>query len=92
VKFSKEAIRELLWTTWQEGDTIKFVDDLHVDESRWSEHRKLIFEFEGKLYAALYSRGLSETQDEAPFEYADSEIECTRVEAVEVTTIEYKPI
>ncbi len=56
-------------------------DDI-TGTSRWSEHHEIIFSHDGKFYRAHYSQGLTEYQDESPWEY-ESEIDCTQVELKE---------
>lgn len=56
-------------------------DDI-VDTSRWSEHHEIIFEHDGKFYRTHYSCGLTEIQDERPWEY-ETEVECTEVELIQ---------
>lgn len=73
--FNKEYLEERLYS----GD---YEDDYELYKSRWSSNRALIFEYEGKYYKAKYSKGLSESQMEAPFEYSDDEIECEEVNKV----------
>nr|DAI89661.1 MAG TPA: hypothetical protein [Caudoviricetes sp.] len=58
------------------------IKDTITSTSRWSEHHEIIFEFEGKFYKTHYSQGLTEYQDESPWEY-DDEVECIEVELVE---------
>lgn len=53
-----------------------------VDTSRWSEVREIVFPFEGKFYRTSYSKGLTENQDESPWEY-ETDVECQEVELVE---------
>ena len=65
----------------------KVYDCIHeeiVDTTRWSIIMEMIFEHEGKYYRVQYSKGATESQYEAPFEYADNEIECDEVELKEV--------
>lgn len=61
------------------------IKDKITDTSRWSEHHEIIFNYDGKFYRTYYSQGLTEYQDEAPFENSPDEIECTEVELVEKT-------
>ena len=63
-------------------DIIKHVE--LIDTSRWSIHYSIVFAHEGKFYKTSYSVGATESQDESPWEYQD-EVECTEVEAKEVT-------
>lgn len=76
IKIPKEILldMEILW-----GNSI---EDTIIDNSRWSIHHKVIFEYEGKTYQAFYSVGATESQDESPWEYV-KEVECTEVHQVE---------
>ena len=80
--FNKEYLEERLYS----GD---YEDDYELYKSRWSSHRALIFEYKGKYYKAKYSKGLSESQMEAPFEYSDNEIECEEVQKVPFISYEW---
>lgn len=84
--FKVEFLKDVV--SGEEGVT---VEDKQFDESRWLNHFRLVFEHEGKLYATVYSRGKSESQDYSPYEDSDEdgEIECPEVKPVEKTIIEY---
>lgn len=60
------------------------IKDSIVDTSRWSEIHEIVFSHDGKFYETSYSQGLTEMQDESPWEYED-EVECYEVELKEVT-------
>jgi hypothetical protein len=60
------------------------IKDTITDTSRWSAHHEIIFAYDGKFYRTHYSCGLTESQDESPWEY-DKEVECTEVELTEKT-------
>lgn len=62
-----------------------------VDTSRWSEHHEIIFAHDGKFYSTWYSCGLTEYQDEAPFENSPEEIDCVEVELVEKLVKVWQP-
>jgi hypothetical protein len=60
------------------------VEDTIYDTSRWSEHHRIVFlDFDGQHYETTYSCGLTEYQDEGPWEYQD-EVECHPVVLREV--------
>ena len=60
--------------------------------NRWSSiHELIVRDKDGKFWAATYSKGLTENQDESPFEY-DDEVTFTEVEKVPVITYEYPPL
>lgn len=58
------------------------IKDTITDTSRWSEHHEIIFAHDDKFYRTHYSQGLTEQQDESPWDY-EEEVECTEVELVE---------
>ena len=83
-KFKKEYLLEELNLP---ENAVK--DDI-VDTSRWSENHDIIFkDVDEKYYRTWYSCGLTEMQDESPFEYSPDEIECVEVEWKEVTKFEW---
>ena len=92
--FNKEDLIDLLMSDELEinGKTAKVVLDEQFDTSRWSAHYELVFSYDGTFYTTSYSRGLTEHQDETPFQYDDNEIECFEVAPVEVVKIEYQPV
>lgn len=89
-EFPKDDMRELVWESVGsgfEGYELVAIEDQGT--SRWSSLHRMIFRHEGELWAVSYSKGLSETQDEQPFEYSDAI--ATRVKPVErvVTLTDY---
>ncbi len=88
--FPIEDLKLLVWEDEPEG--YKYIDTEDTGKSRWSSHHTLIFEFEGELWASDYSRGLSETQDQVPYEYDDPvAYKVKRVETV-TTVVSYEKI
>jgi hypothetical protein len=85
--FTKEYLKEELDLPWNESLVLK--DDI-VDTSRWSEIHDLVFKEpkSGKIYLTSYSQGLTESQDERPWEY-ENEVTCYEVELKEVTVSKY---
>ena len=81
--FTREFMFDVL-----HGETEDIISDDINDTSRWSEHHTLIFKYDGKIYRAYYSRGLTEQQDESPWEYEDT-VEADRVYAEEYTATRY---
>lgn len=70
---------------------LKVLDE-NVGNSRWSEHNRLVFKTEdGKYWETSYSRGLTEMQDEGPWEY-ETEVEAIQVTPYEKVVVDYKPI
>lgn len=62
------------------------VQDLLVETNRWSEIHVIVFQDpeDGKYWQARYSQGLTENQDEQPWE-CDKTVEATEVEERDVT-------
>lgn len=83
MKFTKELLLEKLNS-----------DDQILNEitgtSRWSIQYRLVFRHEDKLYESHYQTGATENQDESPWEYDGSEIECSEVKRVEKIAIFYE--
>jgi hypothetical protein len=92
--FNKEDLIDLLMSDELEinGKTAKIVLDEQYDTTRWSAHHELVFSYDNTFYVTSYSRGLTEHQDETPFQYDDNEIECFEVAPVEVVKIEYQHV
>ena len=92
--FNKEDLIDLLICDELEinGKTAKVVLDEQFDTTRWSSHHELVFSYDNTFYTTSYSRGLTEHQDETPFQYDDNEIECFEVAPVEVVKIEYRHV
>ena len=62
----------------------EIISDNIIDTSRWSEHHELIVQFKDQwgtdeAYRFYYSNGLTECQDESPWENDGDEIEGTLV-------------
>ena len=69
------------------------IEDKIVDTSRWSELHQIVFEKDGKFWKTSYSCGLTEQQDESPWEFED-EVTCIEVEEKEVLVkkwVTYEP-
>jgi len=86
MKLTREEAQDLLWEGSEDWETIY---DNIVETSRWSEHHEIVFKYlpTGKFYMASYSKGLTESQDESPWEYGDPDF--TEVWPEEVTVIQY---
>lgn len=89
MKFKKEFMQEMVW---EENDETVIMEDTIVDTSRWSEIHEVIFSYEGKHYSSNYSKGLTEQQDESPYECDGDEIECTEVHQVETKVLVWEPV
>jgi hypothetical protein len=70
---------------------VEVIEDDITSTQRWSEIHEVIFKHDGKHYRTTYSQGLTEYQDERPFEY-DEEITATEVEPREVLTTQWFPV
>lgn len=92
--FDKEDLIELLMSDELEinGKTAKVVLNEQFDTTRWSSHHELVFRYDDRFYQTTYSRGLTDHQDESPFQYEPDQIDCCEVEPVEVVKIEYQPV
>ena len=90
MKIKKEILLELLDADNEEVvENVKRVDHTDNGTSRWSSHHTLIVDVDGKYYAAPYRCGLTELQEEYPWEYSGYEIECYEVKPIEKTVVEY---
>lgn len=89
MKFKKEDLTELAYGGWHED--LEIISDEHIDNNRWSENRLMIFRYkkDGRTYGVEYSRGLTELQCEAPFEYSPDEVECDEFIQEPYTTIRW---
>lgn len=57
------------------------IEDKIIDTLRWSAIHKIVFQDkDGSFWSTTYSCGLTELQDEHPWEYDGEKIECTKVE------------
>lgn len=80
MKFKREFMQDMVW---DDNPDTHVTEDNICDTSRWSEHHVVVFSYQGKYYQSFYSKGLTEQQDESPYEYDDAEIECTEVHQVD---------
>lgn len=87
--FDKEFLKEVLW---EDAEGTEILLDEQVDTSRWSSHHRLVFSFEGRFWEVDYSQGLSETQDERPFEYSPDQVEAQEVELYQKIVTDYRPV
>jgi hypothetical protein len=85
--FSKGALEELVEETHVEdenGNVLGIVKRTRTEDSRWSANYVMIFsctkmDRTKNFYRTQYSRGLSEQQEESPFEHDPDQIECPEV-------------
>ncbi len=89
--FERDILLNILW-----GDIHPHVAEVVCDEivehSRWSVRHRLVFRYGVSHYVVAYSVGATEQQDERPWEYDGDRIECTEVERVEVTKVDWKAV
>lgn len=89
--FDKEILLELL--DCSVGETFESHKVLAFEktyQSRWAQHKRIIFEFGEKIWASDYSIGLTEQQDQSPYEYDAAE--AYEVAPHEKIIIEYKTV
>lgn len=67
-------------------DGIKFVEELELDERRWTMVMLTIVEFDGKLYGIEWERGLTENQEH---EFYPGTRTVYEVNKVQKTTYDY---
>lgn len=95
MKLTAEQARELAYEGYnpdQEDLGLDVVCNRQVETQRWvSVHELVVQDADGRFWRAFYNQGLTESQDEGPFEY-DDEVEFTEVEQFPVTTFEYREI
>ena len=72
-------------------ENYEIIENELTDTSRWSNHYRQVFRYEGLFYVTNYSVGATESQDEQPYEYDGDEIECKEVFPVEVMVTKYEP-
>lgn len=87
MKFEKTWLQNLLWEDVDDGEII---ENKQIDNSRWSIHYRLVFEYQNRFYATTYAEGATEYQDERAFEFEPDMIECKEVFPVERTVIVYE--
>jgi len=87
-EFPKEELLALVWGDDPPG--YEKIEEHQTGTSRWSNHHALVFRYEGELWRTHYSVGLTELQDQEPFEY--DEPVAYRVEPYEITVTKYRPV
>ena len=88
MKFTKIFLQNLVWGDYDDED-LELIQDELVETSRWSEIHVIVFKIGDHYYDSSYSSGLTEYQDERPYEYDPDEIECREVMPVEKTITVY---
>lgn len=92
--FSVEYLVETLGLPHNWDNTlVKVHKDEVYENRRWSEHHELIFELleTGKFYSVCYAQGLTDMQDESPWEF-EKEVKATQVHEVEKTVKVWKSV
>ena len=77
-----------------DGRVARVVENRHTgSQNRWSSIHELVLQTpDGRLWKRLYTEGLTERQDERPFDYEGPEIPFDLVRAREVSRTEYDPV
>lgn len=68
---------------------VDLISDEILDQGRWSTYHGVVVKYLDEFYSVNYSKGSTEYQDEAPFEY-DDQVTFTQVFPVEKTIIVYE--
>lgn len=84
----KSVLVDELDLPWNEDIVLQ---DRSVGTRRWSEDREIVFKYKDKFWMTYYSVGLTEQQDERPWEYED-EVELVEVHQVEKVVKVWKPV
>ncbi len=101
IKIKKEDAQELIYlddlavANWPGlGYKLQLMHSEQLGSSRWSAHWEAVYKDieTGKFYQTNYSCGLTECQDESPYEYEGDEIEFVEVEQYEVKTFKYREV
>ncbi|AFN39214.1 hypothetical protein F485_gp206 [Aeromonas phage CC2] len=89
MKVEKSILREMCWDDCPEGWEV--LDNEVTGSGRWSEYHTMVFRMIGddRCWAVNYSVGLTEMQDERPFENEPDMVEVFEVKPVEKVIIEY---
>lgn len=80
MKFSKEFLQD------EGGETIECVI---TGKSRWALQYRRVFKHNERFYETHYSVGATESQEETPYEYDPSDIECAEVFPTQKTVTVY---
>ena len=73
------------------GHSFKVIVNEQTDSTRWMAVCLLIVKIDDKFYKATYEKGLTEYQDQGPFEDDGDMITFVRVRPQPKTVIEYVP-
>ena len=85
LKLSKEDAKAVIS---DDLDGFKVIQDTIESTGRWSENHDIIIqrESDGKYFGDGYSRGLTEMQDEFPYDYSDPDFTEVFPKVIEITS------
>lgn len=86
ITFPKDDLQAMAWDE-HDPDEYTVVERTSLGRDRWSENIRMVFAYDDEFYATTYSEGLTEMQDEAPYDYCD-EPEPGRVAVQHVVPVE----
>lgn len=91
--YPKQILQDLVSEIFDDNDFKVIYQNLE-DSSRWSLQYEMVFQDRstGKFYLTNYSCGVTEYQDESPYEYEDEFVDVVEVEPKEVTVVQYVPV
>lgn len=95
MKFPKDIMQELAYMEVGEkfdfdGKEIEIKVMESTGNSRWSQHFYMVFAYDNRFFCSNFSKGATEYQDEAAYEYEKGDIDCDQVFPHKVETIEYR--
>src|SRR5690625_1014068 len=73
----------------EDKDFADIIHDNVIDTDRWSTHYEQVFSIGERYFRTHYSKGSTEMQDEAPYEYEGEWVEVTEVVPKQVTVTKY---
>jgi len=97
IKLPKDLARDLAWemegSSFEDsGHSFKVIVNEQVDSSRWMAICHLVIKMDDQFYDVTYEKGLTEMQDNGPFEDDGDKISFRLVRPQPKTVIEYVPI
>jgi hypothetical protein len=69
--FKREALREMVWG---DSEDLELIETKELTKTRWSQHAEAVFRHGEKFYRVAYSYGLTEQQDERPFDDSPEDV------------------
>jgi hypothetical protein len=87
VKFDRSFLVEKLSLPY----SIYTVLDEITELSRWNSHHRLVFRYEDVYYETTYQVGLTEYQDQTPWD-GEAIVECFVVEPYEKIVVDYRAV